>query len=165
MKSKLTATCASTAIALALSGMMIPSSFALQDDDDEIVVTGSFIKRKNQADLPSPLAVVGFEDIDDIGAQNIGDITQTLTINTGAQNNPDAFTQNATTGTSNINLRGLGVGSTLVLLNGHRQVLSGAPTNDGINFVDTNSLIPLIAIDRVETVSYTHLTLPTILLV
>ena len=150
MKSKLTATCASTAIALALSGMMIPSSFALQDDDDEIVVTGSFIKRKNQADLPSPLAVVGFEDIDDIGAQNIGDITQTLTINTGAQNNPDAFTQNATTGTSNINLRGLGVGSTLVLLNGHRQVLSGAPTNDGINFVDTNSLIPLIAIDRVE---------------
>ncbi|MEL7488400.1 MAG: TonB-dependent receptor, partial [Pseudomonadota bacterium] len=85
-----------------------------------------------------------------IGAQNIGDLTQTLTINSGAQNNPDAFTQNATTGTSNINLRGLGVGSTLVLLNGKRQVLSGSPTNDGINFVDTSSLVPLIAIDRVE---------------
>ncbi len=118
--------------------------------DDEIVVTGSFIKRKNQADLPSPLETVGEADIKNIGAQNIGDITQTLTINTGAQNNPDAFTQNATTGTSNINLRGLGVGSTLVLLNGKRQVLSGAPTNDGINFVDTSSLIPLIAIERVE---------------
>ena len=138
---------------IAVSSLAIPSAIATAQDgeeDDTIVVTGSFIKRKNQADLPSPLQTVGASDINDIGAQNIGDITQTLTINTGAQNNPDAFTQNATTGTSNINLRGLGVGSTLVLLNGHRQVLSGAPTNDGVNFVDTNSLIPMIAIDRVE---------------
>jgi len=118
--------------------------------DDVIIVTGSFIKKKNQSDLPSPLQTIGASNIKDIGAQNIADITQTLTINTGAQNNPDAFTQNATTGTSNINLRGLGVGSTLVLLNGKRQVLTGSPTNDGINFVDTSSLVPLIAIDRVE---------------
>ncbi|MEX2499389.1 MAG: TonB-dependent receptor [Wenzhouxiangellaceae bacterium] len=125
-----------------------------QDDQDDsgevIVVTGSFIKKKNQVDLPSPLQTVGAADIDAIGAQNIADITQTLTINTGAQNNPDAFTQNATTGTSNINLRGLGVSSTLVLLNGKRQVLSGSPTDDGINFIDTSSLVPLIAVDRVE---------------
>lgn len=127
-----------------------PQMASAQDGDDVIIVTGSFIKKKNQADLPSPLQTVGSEDIDDIGAVNIADITQTLTINTGAQNNPDAFTQNATTGTSNINLRGLGVGSTLVLLNGQRQVLSGSPTNDGINFVDTSSLVPMIAIDRVE---------------
>ncbi|MBT8472156.1 MAG: TonB-dependent receptor plug domain-containing protein, partial [Marinicaulis sp.] len=120
------------------------------DRADTIIVTGSFIKKKNQADLPSPLATVDAGNIEDIGAQNIADITQTLTINTGAQNNPDAFTQNATTGTSNINLRGLGVGSTLVLMNGKRQVLSGSPTNDGVNFVDTSSLVPLIAVDRVE---------------
>lgn len=127
-----------------------PQMAVAQDSDDVIIVTGSFIKKKNQADLPSPLQTVGSEDIDDIGAVNIADITQTLTINTGAQNNPDAFTQNATTGTSNINLRGLGVGSTLVLLNGQRQVLSGSPTNGGVNFVDTSSLVPMIAIDRVE---------------
>ena len=135
------------AAAIAMSGTAQAQSGS---DADEIVVTGSFIKRQQQSDLPSPLATIGAADIEDIGANNLADITQTLTINTGAQNNPDAFTQNATTGTSNINLRGLGVGSTLVLLNGKRQVLSGSPTDDGINFVDTSSLVPLIAIDRLE---------------
>ena len=135
---------------IALGCAAFASQTAVAQDDDVIIVTGSFIKKQNQADLPSPLQTVGSEEIGDIGAVNIADITQTLTINTGAQNNPDAFTQNATTGTSNINLRGLGVGSTLVLLNGKRQVLSGSPTNDGINFVDTSSLTPMIAIDRVE---------------
>ena len=118
--------------------------------DDEVIVTGSFIKRKSQADLASPLATIGTSDITSIGAQNIADITQTLTVNTGSQNNPDAFTQNATTGTSNINLRGLGLQSTLVLLNGKRNPLNAAQTNTGISFVDTNSLIPLIALDRQE---------------
>ncbi len=146
MKKRLWAKASAFALAAAVSA---PHT-AIAQDDDVIIVTGSFIKKKNQADLPSPLQTVGSSDIADIGAQNIADVTQTLTINTGAQNNPDAFTQNATTGTSNINLRGLGVGSTLVLLNGKRQVLSGSPTNDGINFVDTSSLVPMIAIDRVE---------------
>ena len=114
--------------------------------EDEVIVTGSFIKRKSQADLASPLAVIGSADVDAIGAQSIADITQTLTFNTGSQNNPDAFNQNTTTGTANINLRGLGLQSTLVLLNGKRNPLSGVQTNDGVSFVDTNSLIPLIAL-------------------
>ena len=126
------------------------STSAQAQVDDEVIVTGSFIKRKSQADLASPLTVVGAADVDAIGAQNIADITQTLTVNTGSQNNPDAFTQNATTGTSNINLRGLGLQSTLVLLNGKRNPLNAVQTNDGISFVDTNSLIPLIALQRQE---------------
>ncbi len=150
MNTRLLAKASAFALAVAIAAPATAFAQASDDDDDVIIVTGSFIKKKSQADLPSPLQTIGAADIDDIGAQNIADITQTLTINTGAQNNPDAFTQNATTGTSNINLRGLGVGSTLVLLNGKRQVLSGAPTNDGINFVDTSSLVPLIAVDRVE---------------
>ncbi|MEO0882881.1 MAG: TonB-dependent receptor [Pseudomonadota bacterium] len=137
--------------ALAQDPVTVPDQ-AEQDQRtlDRVVVTGSFIRRTNQADIASPLTTVGSANIGEIGAQNIGDITQTLTINTGAQNNPDAFTQGGTTGTSNINLRGLGLQSTLVLLNGHRQVLSAQQTNDGISFVDTNSLVPLIAIDRLE---------------
>ena len=149
------------ALALMGAGMMLaPTAAYAQDNnvdtaasEDEgpaIVVTGSRIRRQSQADLASPLATIGSESISDIGAQNIAEITQTLTINTGAQNNPDAFTQGGTTGTSNINLRGLGVASTLILLNGKRQTLSSAPTNDGINFVDTASLVPLIAVERVE---------------
>ncbi|MGO4892531.1 TonB-dependent receptor plug domain-containing protein [Flavobacterium sp. W21_SRS_FM6] len=117
-----------------------------------IMVTGSFVRRSENFESPSPLAVIDAVSIDSIGAKNISDITQTLTINTGAQNNPDAFTQNATAGTSNINLRGLGVASTLVLLNNKRQVVNAQPTNDGLNFVDTSSLVPMIAIGRMEVV-------------
>ena len=117
---------------------------------ERVVVTGSFIRRPSQAALASPISTVGSEDISAIGAQSIADITQTLTINTGAQNNPDAFTQGGTTGTANINLRGLGLQSTLVLTNGKRNVLNASQTNDGISFVDTNSLVPLIAIERLE---------------
>lgn len=137
-------------------GQEAPVTVASDQTDEEtktlntVVVTGSFIRRQSQADLASPIDSVSSVDLQNIGAQNIADLTQTLTINTGAQNNPDAFTQGGTTGTSNINLRGLGVASTLVLLNGKRQTLSAAPTNDGINFVDTSSLVPLIAVERVE---------------
>lgn len=117
---------------------------------ERVVVTGSFIRRSSQADIASPITTVGAVEIGAIGAQSIADITQTLTINTGSQNNPDAFTQGGTTGTANINLRGLGLQSTLVLTNGKRNVLNASQTNDGISFVDTNSLVPLIAIDRLE---------------
>ncbi len=117
---------------------------------EEVVVTGSYIRRTSQFDSPSPIDSVDATQLEAIGAKNIADVVQTLTINTGSQNNPDAFTQNSTTGTSNFNLRGLGVASTLVLLNGKRQVLTGLPTNDGLNFVDTSSLVPLIAVDNIE---------------
>ena len=117
---------------------------------EEIVVTGSHIAGKRQARTAAPVVVLGREDIAALGAVDIADITQTLTVNNGAQNNPDAFTQNLTAGTGNINLRGLGLSSTLVLLDGKRQVNSAAPTDNGLLFVDTASLLPMIAIERVE---------------
>jgi len=77
---------------------------AEQSDVELILVTGSFVRRSENFESPSPLAVVDSTSIDALGAKNIADITQTLTINTGAENTPDAFTQNATAGTTNINL-------------------------------------------------------------
>jgi len=147
------------AVALAIASMM-PSTVLAQESErssddqliEEVVVTGSYLSRLRQSDLPSPTSVLDAGYISDIGAGNVGDIVQNLTINAGSQNNPDAFTQNGTVGTSNFNLRGLGVASTLVLLNGRRQVNTSALTNDGINFVDTNALVPQIAIKRVEIV-------------
>jgi iron complex outermembrane receptor protein len=154
-----------TAVAAFVSSALLCSTFSAfaqeaEDSQEEakkrdvelILVTGSFVRRSENFESPSPLAVVDSVAIDSIGAKNIADITQTLTINTGAENNPDAFTQNATAGTSNINLRGLGVASTLVLLNNKRQVVTAQPTNQGLNFVDTSSLVPMIAIDRMEVV-------------
>ncbi len=126
------------------------SSAPAQEAGDEIIVTGSLLATDEAKGRASATQILRTSAFDRIGATRIADITETLTINTGAQNNPDSFTQGFTTGTSNINLRGLGVGSTLVLVNGRRQVRNASPTNDGIGFVDTASLIPLIAVDRVE---------------
>jgi len=146
-----------TALALAISAMSfgVSPSYAQEDTDDsleEIVVTGTYLSGQRQSDNPSPTAVLGATEIGEIGAVNVADIISNLTINNGSQNNPDAFTQNGTVGSSNFNLRGLGVASTLVLQNGRRQVSTGALTNDGVNFVDTNALVPQIAIKRIEIV-------------
>lgn len=126
------------------------TSIQAQEVEDEIVAVGTLIKRASQSDRSSPITDIDVGDIDISGAKSIADLTQTLTINTGAENNPDAFTQGGTTGTTNINLRGLGVQSTLVLINGRRQVLSAATTNLGYQFVDTSTLIPLISVENVE---------------
>jgi outer membrane receptor for ferrienterochelin and colicin len=149
---------ASSVALVAAAGHLFTSSAIAQDADaddgfmeiEEVVVTGTYLRGKTQYDSPSPISVIGANNLNQIGASNVADLVQTLTINNGAQNNPDAFTQNGTTGTSNFNLRGLGVASTLVLLNGRRQVVAGTTTNDGIAFVDTSSLVPQIAVQRIE---------------
>ena len=119
---------------------------------EEVVVvaarTGSRIKR--QAVSSTPLAEYGAEDLRDQAAKDIRDLVGILPINNGAENNSDNLSQNFTAGTANINLRGLGVASTLVLLNGKRQVASAAQTDDGASFVDVAALVPMLAVERVE---------------
>ncbi len=118
---------------------------------EEVVVTaktGSRIGR--QGDSPSPLSSYQAEDLAEAGLRDIRDLVGVLAINAGAENNSDNLTQNYTVGTANVNLRGLGVASTLVLLNGRRQVLSAVQTDDGSSFVDLAALVPLLAIERVE---------------
>ena len=118
---------------------------------EEVVVTaatGSRIVR--QGDSPSPLSNYDGETLKDAGLRDIRDLVGVLSINAGAENNSDNLTQNYTVGTANINLRGLGVASTLVLLNGRRQVLSAAQTDDGSSFVDLAGLVPMLAVEQVE---------------
>src|SRR5688572_827858 len=134
--------------ATVIAVMVAPA--AAQDQIEEVIVTGSYIRRPSQFDSPSPLVNVTSDDLAATGANDIGRVLEDLTINTGSQNNPDAFTQNFTTGTSNINLRGLGVSSTLLLINGRRQTQSAVTTDRGENFVDTSSLPPMIAFERIE---------------
>ncbi|MFN2329570.1 MAG: TonB-dependent receptor plug domain-containing protein, partial [Chromatocurvus sp.] len=83
------------------------------------------------------------------GAVDVGELTSKLAVSSGTENNPDSFTAGETQGTSNINLRGLGLTSTLVLVNGKRQTIVAATANDGSVFVDT-STIPMAALERVE---------------
>ncbi len=119
---------------------------------EEVIVTapktGSRIAR--QVDSRSPLSAYEGEDLLDAGLKDIRDLVGVLSINSGSENNADNLTQNFTVGTANMNLRGLGVASTLVLLNGRRQVLSSVQTDDGSSFVDLAALVPMLAIERVE---------------
>ena len=138
-------------VSLSLITPQIFAVEAVEGEIEEIVVTGSFIKRST-ADSPTPLSVVTRADIEDIGAVTISDVVNTLTFNSGSTNVTNAFSGgDSSTGETNINLRNLGLGSTLVLVNGHRVV---AADNDAVGnaFVNTSVILPTIALERVEIV-------------
>lgn len=115
---------------------------------DQVVVTGSRVKR-DSFEGTSPVEVLGQTEIDRTGAPTITDIIKNLTINTGSEFNESFDTARQTTGTSQVNLRGLGLNSTLTLVNGRRTTLSATAASDGSTFVDINQY-PLLMVDRIE---------------
>jgi iron complex outermembrane receptor protein len=123
-----------------------------KSDISEITVTGTHIRGTTES--PSPVLVFTRDDIDAAGVNTIQQFLQSLPQNFGgaSENNIGGIAGNSqTTNTVNgaaPNLRGLGAGATLVLINGHRV----APGNSDGSFVDI-SMIPLAAIDRVEIVT------------
>ena len=130
-------------------------SFAAQAADEEaieeIVVTGSYIKRSAE-DSPVPLSVVGRAEIEQIGAVDAKDVISSLTFNSGSIGTTNAFSGgDSSTGQASVNLRNLGNGSTLLLLNGKRTVATDFD-NTGNGFVDLQGIVPNIAIERVEIV-------------
>ncbi len=132
------------------ASMAVNADEEAKDKVEKIVITGSRIKRSIQAEKSTPISSFDQSDLNDIGANDVRDLIEVLPINAGSQNNSDNLSQNFTVGTSNVNLRGLGVSSTLVLLNGKRQVTSAVLTDQGASFVDTASLVPALAVKRVE---------------
>jgi iron complex outermembrane recepter protein len=134
-----------------LLGTVAAPALAQQGAVEEVVVTGSYIKRTT-ADSPSPLTVIDRTQIEQIGAIEVADIVNRMTFNSGSTNTTSAFSGgDNSTGQTNINLRNLGLGSTLVLINGKRYVRTN--TDSGGNaYVNTSTLIPSIAIERVEVV-------------
>ena len=141
---------AALALALAASGVLAEEVPESSEELEQVTVTGSRIKRTQQQDIATPLTSYDLEELRNLGVSDPRDLMQLLTSNAGAQNNADSLSQNFTVGTSNINLRGLGVSSTLVLLNGRRQAVSALPTNDGSSFVDLSALVPTLALEQVE---------------
>ena len=117
--------------------------------EEAIVVTGSRLRRP-AADGASPISVTDREALAASGQTSLGNVVANLTINTGSQFNSDLQGQGGTVGTAGFNLRGLGLNSTLVLLNGNRSVEYAINNNVGDTFVDINSLVPQIAIERID---------------
>lgn len=121
------------------------SDEADKPDDNVIVVTGSHIKRSG-FEGRAPIQVLNREDIAEQGAGTIVDIAKDLTVNTGS-----FITQETggLIGTAQFNVRGLGTGSTLTLINGRRAGKSATADGSGNQFFDINQL-PLMVIDRID---------------
>jgi iron complex outermembrane recepter protein len=117
---------------------------------EEVVVTGSYLKR-NAADSPSPLSIVTSADIEDLGASDISEIIQAMPWASGSQSRASTFQGEGADGRNTINLRNLGHGATLPLVNGKRQVASWY-NGRGNSSVNINGLIPNIALERIEIV-------------
>ena len=124
------------------------SSEKEQKEFEQIRVTGSYVKGSDTAKA-NPVSIFDANEIKNLGGADINDIVSQISVSSGAENRPDTFTSFYSQGTSNINLRGLGLSSTLVLINGKRQTISGAKAQDGSVFVDTGS-IPAIALERLD---------------
>lgn len=112
---------------------------------EEIVVTGSRIVRDGN-DAPTPVSVMGEEQLQSFASPSIADAVRTLPTLSGGSS-PTTSVSTASTGNSNINalnLRALGENRTLVLIDGQRSVASSLS-----GLVDIN-LIPQDLISRVE---------------
>lgn len=143
-----------------------PPTPAAQDDPgaseratnlDSVVVVGSHIRGAPTTDA-LPVVVLGAEEIDAAGAISGDELMRTIPqmgdVLFDASNNPQ--TSNAARGDVNsVNLRSLGVGNTLVLLNGRRLVQH--PTSQGTSDTGTvpvqsfnSNAIPVSGLDRME---------------
>lgn len=119
-----------------------------KDERDTIVVTGTNIRGVQNPTAP----IVSFDraDIELTGSGSIEDFFRTVPQNFGSEtqfsDNSGSPTRSAlnTAGGTGIDLRGAGVGSTLILLNGRR-----LPPSDFGAFVDV-SVLPLSIIERVD---------------
>ena len=132
------------------------SVFSVSADDEdsaddvaeEIVVTGSRIKRADNISSPTPMVTLGEDQIENTGSVNVYDILNELPQAGDALSRGNTNFTVGSSGVQTVNLRGLGSGRTLTLVNGRRWV-GGQP---GEGYVDLNS-IPTDLIDKLEVIT------------
>lgn len=116
-----------------------------QDDTvTRVEVTGTRLKRIS-AEGPEPVNIYTAKDIEQSGQPNLGRFLAGLN-EVSVSSGEGAF--GATLGQATVQLRGLPVGSTLVLINGRRVQAMGSTADNYFNL----NVIPTSAIERVEIV-------------
>lgn len=132
--------CTSVCIALL---PLANTGFAQQDEEtvEEIIVTGSYIRRTEGFQAASPITQINADDIAAAGTPNMGDVVHNLSFNQGTTVTANAFTGASNIATS-VNLRGLGAGATLTLFDGMR-----------VQSSNVNTVLPPIAIQRIDIVT------------
>ena len=130
-----------TAISLSLYSLSSPV-LAQEPTVEEVVVTGSYIRRSEGFNQASSVTQINADDLADEGTMNLGEVMQNLSFVGG----PSSAITNTIQGTSSrsqsIDLRGLGPRSTLTLVDGKR-----------VADENVQQMIPTIAIQRIDIVA------------
>ena len=113
---------------------------------EEVVVVGSLIRRAEVYEGRAPVQTLGAAAFESVGAAQPVDILASLTANTGSYL---ATQQTYLQGVAQFSLRGVGLSSTLTLINGRRAGFAPVSNDVGQSFFDINTL-PVLMIDRVE---------------
>mgnify|MGYP005672892777 FL=1 len=141
-----------TLVALLSFGSIFSISAEEEEDSaevaEEIVVTGSRIKRADNISSPTPMVTLGEDQIENTGSVNVYDILNELPQAGDALSRGNTNFTVGSSGVQTVNLRGLGSGRTLTLVNGRRWV-GGQP---GEGYVDLNS-IPTDLIEKLEVIT------------
>ena len=127
------------------------AAIASEDDEaDEVVVTGSYIKT-NREEIDIPVDVFDRGEYGAAGAPNMREVLRNMPAITGTIKQSEQFSDGGGTivGLKNVNIRSLGIPRTLVLVNGKRMVASAGTTKEGNAFVDVGNF-PMIAMERIE---------------
>ncbi|HBN15217.1 MAG: hypothetical protein CMQ46_08790 [Gammaproteobacteria bacterium] len=134
-----------TAISLSLLPLA-GQGFAQQQESgvevEEVVVTGSFIRRSEGFTQASQVTQISADDLQDEGTLNLGEVIQNMSFVGGPSSSITNTIQGTSSRSTNIDLRGLGPRSTLTLMDGKRIA------NENVNM-----MIPTIAIQRIDIVA------------
>ena len=136
------------AIMLGAVAAASPSAFAFAEEDgaqtiERIAITGSRINRTD-IETASPVTVISSDFISKSGYTSVQEVLSMQPATAGMS--LGATTNNGSGGSATVNLRGMGVSRTLVLLNGRRMVASGTGADSS---VDLNT-IPVSMIQSIE---------------
>jgi iron complex outermembrane receptor protein len=138
---------AATALLAATAAVAQMSPPQSTDTLATVVVTGSHIVRTD-SETPSPLQVITSVDLQESGFTNTQEVLKNLTAN-GQGTLSQSFSGAFASGAAGIALRGLNVGYTLVLIDGHRTAPYPIGDDGQRSFVDVAN-IPFDSIERIE---------------
>ncbi|HNP34378.1 MAG TPA: TonB-dependent receptor [Woeseiaceae bacterium] len=130
--------------------LAVPTISGAQEKDsdtvEEVVVTGSRIVRKDLNSV-GPVTILTAPEIAATGISSLEVLLQRMPSSAGSGGNQtSAYWVSNGWGTPQINLRGMGINRTLVLLNGRRLVNGGTGANTAVDL----SMIPVSIIERIE---------------
>lgn len=117
---------------------------------EEVIVTGSYLKSSTSYSH-SPLTILDRHMMDSLGATDSQEFVSQMTANVASLGNSASnwVGGDNSEGQASVNLRNLGSGATLVLLNGRRLLRDNFDAT-GSSYVNIRSLLPNNVLDRVE---------------